>query len=698
MKHEAHQAIRDAIESGYGGLTGDEYLAAKIIRGQGRSPIHRLKSVLAAVVMVLVLTGVAFALTPRKYAVMDSGTWTYVDNQILYQGAEDKRPTVVLEKEGIRNMAVDSVTGMLYYITRAKGGGYTLDNVTNYGRELYPPRKISGKYLAIQDMIVDGGTMYMLADTSTAKGEIYRLDTYSEEIPDSRISIPGWENKDTASFALWDDILYAYNAKTMELAAIDLRRYELLNAPVMAGELSAIAAGYELDGERYILAISGEKLVAVSCQSGKKRDTGVTLPDGSSTLARNSYTLHVADSAGTLIANYHITDLSGKEMRQLYIVDGFPGGPVYETAEALFHEKYPDVEIIHRWTNGGIDYKTEMMSGEPGIDIVCFQDYYASESPLPQLLKSGAIVDLTDVPEIVALREHYLNIWELVSTNGRQYGMMDVTYAEHFMWEVDPEVAARIGWEIPEGVWTWDEFDEALTLAIAYNETAEKPVQVMIDVGKPGYGVKQFDAIYLDFYAGTTNYDSEEYLKAIQREQKLEMYGLRPKYNSSVNALDGNTLFCIGHIGAQYKLGDRHFILPPAYDAENPQYLASVMPLVVNANSKMKEEAIYFLSCFGSPEATSKQAPYWGSVWLKDTSLYNQEIDPIILKLEGTGASEKNAALQTFQHEHAIPTLQIIEIWRMQLRELMPQLAAGDLTPEEYAAIVQRQADMIMGE
>ena len=102
MKHEAHQAIRDAIESGYGGLTGDEYLVAKIIRGQGRMPIHRLKSVMAAVVMVLVLTGVAFALTPRKYAVLDSGTWTYVDNQILYQGAEDKRPTVVLEKEGIR--------------------------------------------------------------------------------------------------------------------------------------------------------------------------------------------------------------------------------------------------------------------------------------------------------------------------------------------------------------------------------------------------------------------------------------------------------------------------------------------------------------------------------------------------------------------------------------------------------------------
>ncbi len=697
MKHDPHQTIREAIEAGYGGLKGDDFLAGRIVQGRSSGP-RKIRWAAVTVMVLIVLTSVAFALKPRKYAVEDSGTWTYVDNQILYQGAEDKRPTVVLEKEGVRNMAVDSVTGMLYYITRAKGGGYTLENLTYYGQALYPSRHINGKYLVIQDMIVDGGTMYMLADTSTAKGEIYWLDTYSEQIPDNKISIPGWKNKDTTSFALWDDMLYAYNASTMELAAIDLRRYELLNAPVVAGELTAIAAGYELDGEKYILAISGERLVAVSCQSGKKRDTGVTLPEGSSSLARNSYTLHVADSAGTLIANYHITDLSGREMRQLYIVDGFPGGLVYETAEALFHEKYPDVEIVHRWTNGGIDYRTEMMSGEDGIDIVCFQDYYASESPLPQLLRSGAIVDLTDVPEIAALREHYLDIWELVSTNGRQYGMMDVSYADHYMWEVDPEVAVRIGWEIPEGVWTWDEFDEAMELAIAYNETAEKPVQLMIDVGKPGYGVKQFDAIYLDFYAGTTNYDSEEYLKAIQREQKLEMYGLRPQYNYSVNALDGNTLFCVSRIGAQCKLGDRHFILPPAYDVENPLYLTSVMPLVVNANSKMKEEAIYFLACFGSPEATSKRAPYWGSVWLKDQSLYSQEIDPITLKLEGPGASEENAALQTFQHEHAIPTLQIIEIWRMQLRELQPQLAAGELTPEEYVAIVQRQADMIMGE
>lgn len=697
MKHDPHQRIREAIETGYGGLKGDAYLAGRIVQERsGRR--QKLRLAMALMTLLIVVTSVAFALKPRRYAVENSGTWTYVDNQILYQGAEEKRPSVVLEKEGVRNMAVDNVTGMLYYITRAKGGGYTLDNLTSYGQALYPSRHINGKYLVIQDIIVDGGTMYMLADTSTAKGEIYWLDAYSEKIPDSKISIPGWENRNTTSFALWDDVLYAYNASTMELAAIDLRRYELLNAPVVAGDLTAIAAGYELDGERYVLAISGEKLVAVSCQSGKKRDTGVELPAGSSSLARNSYTLHVADSAGTLIADYHITDLSGREMRQLYIVDGFPGGPVYETAEALFHEKYPDVEIVHRWTNGGIDYRTEMMSGEDGIDIVCFQDYYASESPLPQLLRSGAIVDLTDVPEIAALREHYLDIWELVSTNGRQYGMMDVTYADHFMWEVDPEVAARIGWEIPEGVWTWDEFDEAMALAIAYNETAEKPVQLMIDVGKPGYGVKQFDAIYLDFFTGTTNYDSEEYLKVIQREQKLEMYGLRPQYNYSVNALDGNTLFRVSCIGSQYKLGDKDFILPPAYDAENPQYLASIMPLVVNANSKMKEEAIYFLACFGSPEATSKNSPYWGSVWLKDQSLYSDVTDPIILQMEGPGASEKNAALQTFQQEHAIPTLQIIEIWRMQLRELQPRLAAGEITPEEYVAIVQRQADMIMGE
>lgn len=695
MKHEAHQVIRDAIESGYGGLTGDEYLAAKIIRGQGRTPIHRLKSVMVAVVMVLVLTGVAFALTPRKYAVLDSGTWTYVDNQILYQGAEDKRPTVVLEKEGIRNMAVDSVTGMLYYITRAKGGGYTLDNVTNYGRELYPPKKINGKYRVIHDFVVHGSTMHLLADTSTGNGEIYRMETYSDVIPDTKLVISGWENKGTTAFSIWENTLYAYNGKTMMLSTIDLTTFSLVNEPVLAGELTAITAGYELDGERYVFALSGQKLIAIGAKSGKKMNIDAVIPADSASLTRDSYTLFVGDSAGELKSNYHITDLSGREMRQLYIVDFVSSKAACDVAEQLFLEKYPDVEIIHRWTNGGIDYKTEMMSGEPGIDIVCFQEYYTDVTPLPMLLKSGAILDLTDEPHIQAMWEDYRDLRKLVSVNGRQYGVP--TSVQPALWEVDVKLAEKIGWEIPDGVWTWDDFDALIDLAITYNETADVPLGLLMDQGGAGYAINQFDALNLNFIDGTTGYDKPEYLALLQRIQKMAQHGLFVEWNINDDELNGTTLLRVDdHCVLRTMTPSHTYILPPAYDAENPAYVATVTPMVINANTKLKEEALYFLACYASVEATRHQYYYNFGQWLKDKSLYVPE-DPAALAFTGY-ASPENEEIFNYALEYSYPGLAMIEVWRTQFFELIPALKAGEITPEEYVAIVQRQADMIMGE
>lgn len=697
MKNDLHRRISDAIEETCGGLMGDEFLAGKIVNGGRKPRLLKLRMALTMLMVLMIAAGAAFALVPRKYAVEDNGTWTYVDGQVLYQAAEAKRPEVVLEKEGIRNMAVDAATNTLFYITRAKGGGYTLESISSYGMPMTPGRHINAKYRVIQDIVMDSTTLYMLADTSTGDGEIYWIHAYSEDIPDDKISIPGWENKNTTSFAIWDDILYAYSAKTQQLAAIDLHSRTLLSEPVMAGDLTAITAGYTLDGEQYALGISDGKLVAIGVSTGKRLDTGVELPAGSAALARTSYTLHVSDSAGMLTGTYDITDLSGVELRQLYIVDGFSGSAVYKVAEAMFHEKYPDVEIVHRWTDGSLDHATEMMSGEPGIDIVCFQDFTASFSPMPQLLKSGAILDITDEPEIAALREHYLDIWGLVSTNGRQYGVMDDALPT--LWQVDAELAAKIGWEIPEGVWTWEEFDALIELVLAYNETAEKPVKLIADYGIAGFAYAQFDATYLDFYAGTSNYDSEDYLRLIQREQKLLLSGLRDERSSDniPEELDGSCLIAIRRTFPRYQMGDDTYVLPPVYDAENPVYNCWVTPLVINANTKMKEEAVYFLACFASVEATRQKAPYYEGAWLKDESLY-VEVDAGTIMFEGEGANEHNAVLYNFALEHGVPNLQIIEVTRLHVRELWERLKAGEITPEEYVAIIQRQADMVLGE
>ena len=697
MNDNGHERIRQAIENGYGGLNGDDRLADRIISKTTRSwRMPSLRPLAVTVIMLVLMVGVALALVPQFFSMDNAGSWTYVDNQLLYQGAEAKHPTVVLEAEGIRHMVAEEGTGLLYYITRAQGGGFTLHNTTNYGKELYPNRHINAKY-RIQDIDIVSGSLYMLADTTTGSGQLYRLHALDDSIPDELLNVADWENKGTTAFTVDDYTLYAYNAQTQQLAAINLQNRTLLNAPIMAGNLSAIATGYQLEGEQYVLAISEGKLLAIGTTSGKRLDTGVKLPADAATLDSDSYSVHVGDSAGMVVGTYDITDLSGVELRQLYVVDGFAKTAAYEYAEDKMKEKYPDVEIVHRWTNGEIDYKTEMMSGEAGIDIVCFQDYTAF-APMALLLKNGAILDLTDEPSITAVHADYLDVWELVSAGGRQYGVMDTTCATPTLWEVDVKIAEKIGWEVPDGVWTWNDFDQLIDLVITYNQTAEKPIWLLADEGLPGYGFKQFDAIYLDFFSGTSHYDSEEYLGVIRREQKMALHDLKKPYDVRAEELDGNTLLRVQGTSGRQVFKDRDFILPPTFDADDPVYVTSVMPLVVNANTKMKDEAVYFLSCLISVEAESLNNPYFSGQWLKDESLYTAQVDPFILKMEGAGASERNKELLRFVLEHSVPMQRIIEVWQIQVRELLPALQAGEISPEEYAAIVQRQADMILGE
>lgn len=121
------------------------------------------------------------------------------------------------------------------------------------------------------------------------------------------------------------------------------------------------------------------------------------------------------------------------------------------------------------------------------------------------------------------------------------------------------------------------------------------------------------------------------------------------------------------------------------------------MPLVINANTKMKEEAVYFLACYASVEATRRNFYLNYGQWLKDKELYEVP-DPMTVEYLGGYPSERNENLFNFVLEYSEPVLRIVEVWRTHYFELLPSLNAGEITPEEYASIVQKQAGMILGE
>ena len=118
-----------------------------------------------------------------------------------------------------------------------------------------------------------------------------------------------------------------------------------------------------------------------------------------------------------------------------------------QAAIKLFHQKYPDVELIFRRIDDERVVTTELMAGEGGIDV--FGNISNGFTPEGMMLKNGAILDLTDHPDIQKNWESWRDLRKLVSAEGRQFGVLaDLTL---YAFAVSEPWADKIGWDIPDG-------------------------------------------------------------------------------------------------------------------------------------------------------------------------------------------------------------------------------------------------------
>ena len=146
-----------------------------------------------------------------------------------------------------------------------------------------------------------------------------------------------------------------------------------------------------------------------------------------------------------------------------------------------------------------------MMAGSPDIDRIGIQDSYMTISAA-MLLRSGALLDFNQFEELTALKEYYRDIFGMVTISGHWYAA-PVDGIDMHLWQVNPRLARELGWEIPEGRWTWDDF-RALTERIkAYNETAEKPMYLLQDDSYAlPYFLMEYQANHIDAYASAALY------------------------------------------------------------------------------------------------------------------------------------------------------------------------------------------------
>lgn len=370
------------------------------------------------------------------------------------------------------------------------------------------------------------------------------------------------------------------------------------------------------------------------------------------------------------------------------IVNSVGGHDRFESAVALFHQRYPDVEVVQRTIEDPRIIATELMAGGEGIDLVGLQD---SVMPVSAafLLRSGAIADLNQVDELMDAREPYRDIFGMVTIGDKWYAVPE-TVSLH-MWQVNQELANKIGWEIPDGRWTLAEFRTLAEKVATYNHTAEKPIYLLQDdTFLLPWFLYDYQVNHVNFAFMSADYMTDEYVKLLNFWKELNDQGLICKAVSNNNPVArADTLFVAGRYVLS-ELANAVCVLPPQQNPDAPFPVYSAV-LALNAHSPNRTEAEYFLACYLSPEAVSRVYRWDSGQWLSDASSYASQDDIY-------GIGEHTAALWDEVLAHGTPELFVYDIQREQYNTLMPALVSGEIDGERFSIVSQRLADMAFGE
>lgn len=615
-----------------------------------------------------------------QYAISPSGFWFNEAGQIKWYGESDYEPAVIVQDSGAVHIA-SSESGV-FYLTE-DGAGQCLNGVSSSGVYWVNGVRIQSDKELVQLECSANSGLYGL----DSHGQISSI--YDAEGELNVLSIANWQNAGVTAFSLWDRYMLTYKAGTGELALIDVAARTLSYPEAVVHNLSWVQVG-EMSGSDAIVfgwTQTGE-LLRISMTDGSQTPVKTNLPKDCVGLRRNEENIYTLGNGYKTLYAVSINDLLGKEMATLTVVNSLGNSAQFEAAVQLFHETYPDVQVVSRWIDDPRIIATELMSGSEGIDVVGIQDSMMPTS-VGQLAKSGVLMDLNQFEILTELKQCYRDIWGLVTIGDCWYAVPQEI--EQHPWEVDDKLAEVLDWTIPEGRWSWDEFKLLAEKVIEYNETAEQHIYLLQEENfLLPYFFHEYQANHLDILGGHADYQSESYLELLRMWKWLNDHQLICDTNTAILPTKEKTSLFLSYRWCLPHLKQRHFILPPT-ETENAKYPAYVCTLSINANSPHIEEAVYFLACYLDPTVVSK-GYYWNNgQWLNDLSLYNTSDNY-------SNVSTFNETLWNDMLTQSIPEMYIYDISPKQSNTLMPGLIDGSVSPEQFAAISQQLADMALGE
>ena len=612
-----------------------------------------------------------------QYAVSSSGLWLNENGQLKWFQESAFEPVLVKEKSNVSHIA--SNENELIYITETEEGQKL--NVV-----------LSGGMMMVYDVLLQSESPIVQMEGYYALDELGRISSvYTYDGTLTQLSFEGWANENVSAFSLWESYIIAYKQNSAELTLLNIETKQAVFPPVTAPSLAWVQVGAVAEDQAIVIALNNTgDLLRINMVDGSYEVLDSNLPSDCAGLRRNDKCFYTLGKYYTELYAIPARQLLGQMSSKTLTIVNLGANDRFQAAVDKFHEKYPDVNVVSRSIDDSRVVATEMMSGKEGIDIIGIQDTNTFISA-GLLLKSGALLDLNQFEELTALKDEYRDIFGSVTIDGHWYAFLDDCW--QFPWRVNETLANQLGWEIPTGRWTWDDFMALAEKVKAWNETVESHMYLLQDENfLLPYFLWEYQANHVNLFAGEAAYQSDDYIQLLKMWKQLNDDELLYSSSLAMNTdMARNVLLYTAYVGFP-DMGRNRYIYPPTETLESRIPVYALPAITLNANTPYLEEAVHFLACYMSPDVASK-AFYWNNgQMLKDGSLYSKELD------WGTGASEENEQLWNDMLTQGAPDLCLYDISRQQSDTLLPGLLEGTVSPEQFAAISQQLADMALGE
>jgi hypothetical protein len=631
---------------------------------------------------------------PMLFGSIDNSLWVVKGDFFYLYDLSDPKENEITEFPGVTSIGegANSIT----VLSERDGAQYI--TVLNDEGAVYAEYALDTGFGA-KKICYYGSMIYILTDKEES---IWYMPKGCDIAPEPLYAISsetGFENSGIIDIAMGDGMLYTLGGDG-SVCAVDIVNSSVSAACTIAGAVSLAPASNDAGSTLvYVWREDDTSPAAINIADGTEDEDAMQFQDCAAVDVSENMIFSLSASRKILTGISLIENLSYENT--LYIINCIsPDSNRFINAETKFHEKYPDIELVHLWIDDPRALATRIMSGKPGLDILFIQENIISSTSANYAM-TGATLDLSQFESIAALPfDEYIDFTGAVSAGGRLYGMPD--YINMTVWLANEALAQKTGAAIPDGPWTWDEFFEIADMLAAYNAQNGTDYALLHDsTALLPYLMVQYNSNNVDIIAGTADYDNAGLVKRLEQWKAACDAGLiRDKDDGwlTIDDIPEDVLFSaykldsaqMGYALRETTAEERLYILPPV-ENETTRYPINVLSVQLCANCVIPEAAAHFIACYMAPDVLTSQGYSYQCQLLKDASAYpNNDEECMIL--------DRNVDLWTYALENSVQEYYIGDLYNDQRKTLYPAFIAGEISAEEYAKTCQRRADMVLGE